>query len=150
MKLSKDYRLIDFLVSAEWPEMLRGIHIPPHYKWNLQKLCMIHLQNIADFVGTPLPVLRGYITPALNKRQGLPGRCQHMYGEAALLGGEGKKLENALTFAKLHLWPAIGECIDFRNPDNEIVGIYISLPDPYHYQKFLTRYIEGEKLSCRS
>ena len=144
MKLSKNFKLNEFLISRTHPELLVNIHIPPQYKWNLFKLAVIHLQTIRDFMKVPLYITSGFRTHELNKRAGGRKLSQHLYGEAAdfvILNDKGvdrEAMEEVPAFVKSHLWPAVGEFITYRRKDGKIRFFHISLPDPRFIQKFYT------------
>lgn len=143
MQLTKSFKLEEFLISRSHPELLVNLHILDQYKWNLFKLCAIHLQNIRDYIKAPVTISSGYRTPALNKVIGGAPLSQHMFGEAAdfqILGEKGdvdqKLMEDSLGFIKTNLWFAVGDCIEYRKPNNELAWIHISLPAPKVIQRF--------------
>ena len=139
MQLTKNFDLSEFLTSSRFPELIKDIHIADSYKWNLFKLCAIHLQNIRDFLKVPLCVTSGYRTPALNRALKGSNLSQHMFGEAADFVVSGQlAMEDALAFIKHDLWPAVGDCIDYRDNSGNMLWIHISLPSPSCIQRFST------------
>lgn len=145
MRLSKNFKLEEFLVSKTYPELIVAIHIPPQYKWNLFKLAKIHLQNIRDFIKLPMHITSGFRTRALNKQINGASASQHLFGEAAdfvVLNKQGEvdttAMEEALGFIKSHLWPAVGECIQYRDAASRLRFIHLSLPDPRYCGVFRT------------
>jgi hypothetical protein len=54
-------------------------------------------------------------------------------------------MKDALGFIKSHLWPAVGDCIDYHNnKTGNIIWIHLSLPDPRCIQRFNTMYKDVE------
>jgi len=145
MKLSKNFKLSEFMISRSHPELLINVHIPPHYKWNLFKLATIHMQTIRDFLKKPVYITSGFRTQELNKRIGGRKNSQHLFGEAAdwvVLNKDSSvdqgAMEEGAVFVKTHLWPAVGEHIIYREKNGDIAFVHTSLPDPRFVQRFYT------------
>lgn len=143
MKLTKSFKLQEFLVSSSNPHLIKDVHVPRAVKWNLYKLCRILLQNVRDMVGQPIVITSGFRTEKLNKAVGGAGASQHMYGEAAdfiVLDKDGNKDEKAMFKAvellRTHLHFAVGHCLTYYNKDGSIRHIHLSLPDPRYYNIF--------------
>jgi len=134
VKLSKNYNLEHFLVCRDYPEMLRGVHIPSHKKWKLLLLALILVQRIHDLVG-PLTITKGFVTPELNKQLKGKPQNQHLYGEAVdyTIVKDGKidyeAMETSLAYVKSTLSPAVGECVEHRDPEGRLFMVHLSLPD---------------------
>lgn len=151
MQFTKDFVLEEFIISKSHPELIKNIHILDQYKWNLFKLCAIHLQNIRNHVQKPITITSGYRTPALNTAIKGAKLSQHLFGEAAdfvIRDQNGlnsqEDMQEALVFIKSYLWPAVGDCIDYRNKAGDLLWIHISLPDPRCIQRFTTMYKDVE------
>lgn len=145
MRLSKNFRLEEMLVSKTFPELIKAIHVPPSYKWNLFKLAKIHLQHIRDFIHRPLHITSGFRTKELNNRIGGSRNSQHLFGEAAdcvVLNKDGSTdkecMDTVHQYIQGELFHSVGECIDYRDENNAIRFIHISLPDPRYHKVFRT------------
>lgn len=144
MKLTDHFELNEYLVSKDYPELIKFIHIKDQYKWNLFKLSCL-MEYIRNHVNAPLFITSGYRTPELNKRIGGRKLSQHMFGEACdFIAKDNWLLPKALDFIKEKLHYFVGECIDYRH-NNEIIFIHLSLPDPRWRGVFRTQEYKGIK-----
>lgn len=145
MQLTKHFKLSELIVSKSHPELLVNVHIGDAHKWNLFKMCAMQLQPLRDYIKKPVTVTSGYRTKALNEAVGGRPLSQHLYGEAAdlvILNDQGEvdqtAMADALAFIKSHLWPTVGECIDYRDAASKMKWIHLSLPDPRFIGRFYT------------
>ncbi len=148
MKLSKSFKLQEFLISDKHPELIEKVHVPRAVKWNLQKLCRILLQNLRDAVDKPIHITSGYRTEALNFALGGAKASQHLFGEGCdyvILKEDGsvdtEAMDHCIAFAKNSLHFAIGQHIIYKNGDGSIRHIHISLPDNRHYSQFFEKVV---------
>jgi hypothetical protein len=86
LKLSKNFRLIEFLRSAtaeRHTDIIEQQYNPPEEVIaNLAYLCTQTLQPIRDILGVPLSITSGYRCPALNTMIGSSKTSQHLKGQA--------------------------------------------------------------------
>lgn len=143
MKLTRNFKLKEFLVSSSHPELMEHVHVPRSVKWNLFKLSRILMQNIRDLVGQPIVITSGYRTEELNKLVGGAPASQHLFGEACdfyVVDEEGNKDEKATKRAvevcRQHLHFAVGQCLTYYNKDGSLRHVHVSLPDPRVYNQF--------------
>lgn len=91
MKLSGNFHLEEFLVSATAARMGRSIGRPPEeVTANLTLLCVKILQPLRDEIDRSVVIISGYRPEWLNKAVGGSPRSSHMRGEAADLIVPGK------------------------------------------------------------
>lgn len=87
MKLSKNFRLIEFLRSStaeRHPELMeQQLNPPSDVVENLTYLCERTLQPIRERLGVPLTITSGYRCLGLNRLIGSSDRSQHRLGQAA-------------------------------------------------------------------
>ena len=81
MKISKNFRMDEFNVSASYPELARGI--PINVRPAIIALVVHVLQPICDKTGWSCTINSGYRSIELNRAVGGALSSQHMKGEAA-------------------------------------------------------------------
>ena len=81
MKISKNFRLDEFNVSASYPELAKGI--PINIRPAVIALVTHVLQPICDKTGWTCKINSGYRSIELNRAVGGALSSQHMKGEAA-------------------------------------------------------------------
>ena len=81
MKISKNFRMDEFNVSASHPELARGI--PINVRPAIIALVVHVLQPICDKTGWSCTINSGYRSIELNRAVGGALSSQHMKGEAA-------------------------------------------------------------------
>ena len=81
MKISKNFRMDEFNVSASHPELARGI--PINIRPAIIALVVHVLQPICDKTGWSCKINSGYRSIELNRAVGGALSSQHMKGEAA-------------------------------------------------------------------
>lgn len=80
-KLSANFALKEFTVSAQFPELVECI--PARYIGNVEALARDILQPIRDALGMPMQIISGYRGPKLNRAVGGSITSQHASAQAA-------------------------------------------------------------------
>lgn len=80
-RLSPNFRISEFSVSASRPDLVRPI--PAAYFPAVETLAREILQPIRDHVAAPVTILSGYRSAALNRAIGGSPTSQHLRAEAA-------------------------------------------------------------------
>jgi len=121
LRLSKDFSLKEFLVSACYPQLAAIIEPTPQMVTNLQCLCLFALQRIRDEVKKPLIIDSGVRSPAINAMVGGVPDSQHVDGSACdfIIIGE----DMQALYWKISLWWP-GELIYYKKKGH----IHIALP----------------------
>lgn len=82
-KLSKNFRLREFIVSAERPDIASKIEPPIEIIENLRALAKAVLQPIRYMLGEEVKINSGYRSPELNSAIGGSNNSEHLRGLAA-------------------------------------------------------------------
>lgn len=81
MKISNNFRMEEFAVSASYPKLVKPV--PKELECNVKFLVLNLLQPICDATGWRDYISSGYRSPELNRAVKGAATSQHMTGEAA-------------------------------------------------------------------
>ena len=136
MRISKNFTMDEFSVSASYPELARGI--PHNIKPAIIALVVHVLQPICDKTGWSCTINSGYRSIELNRAVGGALSSQHMKGEAAdcVFKKDGKSVkiidvmkvakDNCINFDQMIAYPTFVHFSYTRQRANRNMVLYNS------------------------
>ena len=101
MKLSPHFALSEFLVSSTRPDLVTPeSDVPPEVVESLTELAETILEPIRAEFETPVTILSGYRSDALNRAVGGSATSQHRVGQAADFGMDGADLRDVFDWIR--------------------------------------------------
>lgn len=127
MRLTEHFRIGEFLVSADHPDLAERLRPGPVHVQCIYLLCATVLEPVRQRFDEPLIVLSGYRDLELNRAVGGDRLSLHMYGKAAdITTPKLKRLKVFYDAIREALPFAYSQLIYYRNRG----FIHVALPHP--------------------
>lgn len=128
-KLTKSFKLYEFKVSSDYPEIAHAMDFDELEHTKLFLLCMTILQPVRNYIRAKVTITSGKRNDALNVAIGGSKTSQHKYCEASDFVLEDlSKLLGVFTFIRKYLTHAYLQLILYLDEDYNPKFIHVSLP----------------------
>lgn len=133
MKLTKNFDLTEFKVSADYPELAAIMNIEEYQIDRLRLLCESCLQPIRDLFGT-IKIISGYRNHALNDKIGGSKTSDHLDACAADFVPLKSDMKTVLNFCKTLPYRQL-----IYYPKKNFIHISINIPGKQYKHEFLLK-----------
>lgn len=130
MNLTKHFKVAEFAVSKDHPELARDMVITDTIKLRLKLLCesiLEPIRNGKENKSSPIKILSGYRDPNLNESIGGAKDSDHKYGIASDLAFKGDLEQTSKVFQEVIKGKLPYRQIIFY-PDNNFIHVSINIP----------------------
>lgn len=141
MSYTKNFSCREFLVSKDYPKLVRDDFIDWDVSARLKLLCESILQPLRDGYKEPIKILSGYRNENLNKKIGGSKNSDHLYGNAADFTMPNKDVDLNWLFIDMF------ECFTYRQlilyPDQNFIHISCNVPGKKFKNEAFLKYVNS-------